>query len=193
MDFTDAIGAFPVPEAYTGFDLTDWGQKGAHNDARAWGVVDGWLTAYSDWADQRPRSKRNFLPGIVLIGPPGTGKTYLASVMLSHILGDGRRASGAFVDDGDMASMFKATRYRFDEANEDALDMLMRVTIVVYDDMLRFGGDESQVERFLRTRWRNGKTTIITMNNGVRLGEVLTSFLTPFAWVTFSGNDLRKD
>jgi len=191
MDLTMMKDHYPVPAGFKRTRTDDLRSVHEANDKEAWTTAMDWLADFSQYVGARAEPLRRG-SSLVLVGPPGTGKTMLASAMLNHITHTLSKTT-AYINDGKLDRFLRDARYsRLDDEDEFFMFGLENVACVVVDDALRLGGTAEILEPFLRTRGELGKPTILTINVAVPLSETMRSFLSTWTWAVFTGPDQRR-
>jgi len=105
--------------------------------------------------------------GLVYVGPPGGGKTHLATAVLRAVVTD-YAVTGRFVDFTDFLARVRSTYAQgSDERTEEVISPLLRVRVLVLDELGAQKPTDHTVEtlyRVINTRYTQRLPTIFTSN-----------------------------
>lgn len=109
--------------------------------------------------------------GLILVGPPGTGKSHLLSAIVHHVI-EQRKLSAAVVTSRDVLRRLRATWQR--DARESESDVLAALiddlSVLALDEVgVGFGSEGEQVQLLdlIDGRYKRRRPTLIASNLGV--------------------------
>jgi DNA replication protein DnaC len=134
------------------------------------------VTAYIENREENYRHGR----GLLLMGPPGVGKTFLANLVLKSFMEAGDTVEaieldsyiGLFHERFSLLEQMKHNDYdddRFDKINQQLFNIRGKTKWVLLDDIGRehesaSGWSNLQLFNLFRFRWNRGKPTLFTTN-----------------------------
>ena len=197
LDQARAFNAARIPARYGACDLRAWAPQPVQRAP--------WQASILPWIEEIEDNRRPTLtamPGLLLYGPPGRGKTHLAVGIVRRLLLDGRRIgkplSARYVEPNQLLQAMKS-RMGGERGGEAPLAMsaLVDVDVLLIDDLIapRTEFETSVIDELITRRWQRGGPTLITTNLSEdalsNLSPRVSSRLTDARWVPLSGADRR--
>ena len=115
--------------------------------------------------NEREPEKQAFNRGIMFMGPPGVGKSFLAAAMLRSLIVE-RGARGIFQDFTRLLTELR-DGYASGRPESELLEPLIEIEVLVIDDLGKGRSNEWErdiLDRLISGRYNRGATTIVTTN-----------------------------